>query len=71
MPEAAATGWAHVSIPINPTTASLDRSAGVVFKKWIPADVAAAGGVAAFWIDNVELVVRSTPVDPPTLHPTH
>jgi hypothetical protein len=67
VPNDAATGWAHVSVPIDPTTASLDQSAGIVFKKWIPADVAAAGGVAAFWLDNVELVARSGELEPPTM----
>lgn len=67
VPEEAANGWAHVSVTIDPTTASLDQSAGIVFKKWIPADVAAAGGVAAFWLDNVELVPRTGELEPPTM----
>jgi len=54
IPEAAANGWEHVSIPINPTTADLNESAGIMFKKWVPQEVADAGGVAAFWtIDRV------------------
>ncbi len=67
VPAEAATGWANVTIPIDPTTANLDRSTGVVFKKWVPQDVANAGGVAAFWIDNVKLTANAGPVAPPTM----
>ena len=67
IPESAANGWVHFSIPINPITANLDESAGIMFKKWVPQEVADAGGVAAFWIDNVTLIPSEVPVDPPTL----
>lgn len=67
VPEDAANGWVHISVPLEQTLPNLDRSAGVVFKKWVPQEVADAGGVAAFWIDNVRLVARDVPIEPPKL----
>ena len=67
IPEAAANGWVHISIPIDPVTANLDESAGIMFKKWVPGEVADAGGVASFWIDNVEMIASEVPIEPPTL----
>jgi hypothetical protein len=67
IPEEAANGWVRISVPIDPKTPDLDESAGVVFKKWVPQETADAGGVAAFWIDNLELIASEVPIEPPTL----
>lgn len=67
IPEEAADGWVHISVPIDPVTPNLDQSAGVAFKKWVPQGIADAGGVAAFWIDNVHLVASDVPIPPPTM----
>lgn len=67
IPEEAADAWVHISVPIDPITPDLDRSAGLMFKKWVPKEVADAGGVAAFWIDNVHLIASDVPIPPPTL----
>lgn len=66
VPEAAATGWVHVSVPINPTIAGIDPSKGIVFKKWITAAQRDAGGTYGFWVDNV-ILKGTTPPPPPSL----
>lgn len=67
VPEAAATGWVHVSLAIDPTTPNIDPSVGVVFKKWISSDQLAAGGTYGFWLDNVILKGTDAPPPPPTV----
>ena len=48
VPVSSATGWVHVSLPINPALSGIDPSAGIVFKKWITADTQSAGGYLWF-----------------------
>ncbi|MCB1128919.1 MAG: hypothetical protein KDM81_20645, partial [Verrucomicrobiae bacterium] len=67
VPEAAADGWQHIVIPINPLTPNLDECAGLMFKKWVPEEISNAGGTAAFWIDNVHLVAKAGEIPPPTM----
>jgi hypothetical protein len=67
VPAGAATGWAHVSLPINPATSGIDPSVGIVFKKWITEAQKNAGGTYGFWVDNVILKGSDAPPPPPTL----
>jgi hypothetical protein len=57
IPEAAASGWVHIVIPINPAQAQIDGVNGIVFHKWIHQEsgLSAEGVTARFWIDNVRL----------------
>lgn len=67
VPAAAASGWAHVSLPINPATAAIDPSVGIVFKKWIADPQKVAGGTYGFWVDNVVLKGAAAPPPPPSV----
>jgi len=67
IPAAAATGWAHVSLPINPAISGIDPSCGIVFKKWVTAAQVTAGGTWGFWVDNVILKGADGPPPPPTV----
>jgi hypothetical protein len=67
VPATAATGWAHVSLAVNPAITGIDPSVGIVFKKWISANQKAAGGTYGFWVDNVVLKGSDAPPPPPTL----
>lgn len=67
VPAAAATGWAHISLAINPAITGIDPSVGIVFKKWISAAQQTAGGTYGFWVDNVILKGSDAPLPPPTL----
>lgn len=67
IPAGAATGWAHVSLPINGSIPNIDPSVGIVFKKWISGEQRTAGGTYGFWIDNVTLKGTDGPPPPPTV----
>lgn len=66
IPEAAASGWVHVIIPINPTQPQIDGVSGIVFHKWINQNsgLSAEGVTARFWIDNVRLESLCCPPPP-------
>src|ERR1035437_6073187 len=61
IPAAAASGWTHISIPINPTLSGLDAVYGIWMNKWLAATNAT--GTFGFWIDNV--VLKGGDVLPP------
>lgn len=67
VPAAAGSGWARVSLPINPAISGIDPSVGIVFKKWIQAAQLALGGTYGFWVDNVTLKGTDGPPPPPTV----
>ena len=74
IPAAAASGWAHCAVPINPAQAQIDGANGVVFNKWINQQWGIANpAVARFWIDNVVVQGIHAPIPPPTvsLVPAH
>ncbi|MHC1768563.1 MAG: hypothetical protein AB9869_30510 [Verrucomicrobiia bacterium] len=67
VPADAATAWAHVSVPIDPSISGIDPSKGIVLKKWITEAQRNAGGNYGFWVDNVTLKGSDAPPPPPTL----
>ncbi len=68
IPAAAAGGWTHVSIPVNPAQANLGAVNGIVFHKWINQQWGIQNGVAArFWIDNLVFKGNAAPPLPPTV----
>jgi hypothetical protein len=71
IPAAAANGWVHIVIPINPTLPQIDGANGIVFNKWIHQNwgLSAEGVTARFWIDNVTLYGLCCP--PPPLIALH
>ncbi|HVV00434.1 MAG TPA: hypothetical protein VHH88_03670 [Verrucomicrobiae bacterium] len=68
IPEAAASGWVHVVIPINPAQSGIDGISGIVFHKWINQNWGILNDATArFWIDNLMLEGTAAPPGPPTL----
>lgn len=69
VPAAAADGWVHISVPIDPTVAGIDPSKGIVIKKWVTEAQknVAASQPYAFWVDNVYLKGGDAPPPPPTV----
>ena len=68
IPSAATSGWVHVAIPIVSSTANIDPSIGIIFKKWINNNWAIQSAQTAnFWIDNVMLQGTAGPPPPPTV----
>jgi hypothetical protein len=67
IPAAAAYGWVHMLIPINPAQAQIDGVNGIVLHKWIHQQwgLSAEGVTARFWIDNVALEGFCCPPPPP------
>jgi hypothetical protein len=65
IPAGAATGWAHVSIPINPSLPNIDGQAGIYIHKWINNNWAIIGSrTFKVWIDNVYLKGTTPPAKP-------
>ncbi|HEU5070946.1 MAG TPA: hypothetical protein VFV96_11125 [Verrucomicrobiae bacterium] len=70
IPAAAASGWVHMTIPINPTQSGIDPSVGIMFKKWLNNNSSITGThTANFWVDNVILEGTAGPPPPPTVKP--
>jgi hypothetical protein len=70
IPAAAATGWAHITIPVNPTQSGIDPSVGIMLKKWLNNNGSIVGThTANFWIDNVILEGTAGPPPPPSIRP--
>jgi hypothetical protein len=68
VPPAAASGWATVTIPINPALSGLNPASGIMLKKWIQANWGLMTGTAAyFWIDNIWFEGSAAPPPPPTI----
>lgn len=66
IPAAAATGWAHMKIPINQAQAQIDGVNGIVFHKWINQQWGIANtATVRLWIDNVMLTGTAAPPPPP------
>jgi hypothetical protein len=63
---AAMTGWAHMTVPINPATPGINDTRGVFFHKWF-AGAPAGTGISAFWIDNIVFQSNNIVPPPPTL----
>ena len=61
IPAAAANGWTHISIPINPALSGLGAVYGITMNKWLGATNPPAS--FGFWIDNV--VLKGGDVLPP------
>ena len=62
IPAAAANGWTHISIPINPALSGLDVVYGIFMSKWLQ-PVTNPPASFGFWIDNV--VLKGGDVLPP------
>jgi hypothetical protein len=68
IPAAAAGGWTHVSIPVNPAQAHLGAVNGIVIHKWVNQQWGIANSVAGrFWIDNLVFMGNAAPPPPPTV----
>jgi hypothetical protein len=64
IPAAAASGWTHISIPINPALSGLSAVYGIWMNKWLASTTAT--GTFSFWIDNV-LLKGGDVLPPPTV----
>jgi hypothetical protein len=66
IPDAAANGWVHMTIPINPLTPGIGYCEGVMFKKWVNHNATLVGGPyqADFWIDNIMVGGSPNPLPP-------
>ena len=69
MPAAAASGWVHMTIPIDPTLAGLAGQSGITFAKWISnyGGQCANPAQARFWVDNITLGGTAGPPPPPVV----
>jgi hypothetical protein len=68
IPAAAAGGWTHISIPINPAQANIGSVNGIVFHKWINQQWGIANDAQArFWVDNIVFKGNPLPLPPPTV----
>lgn len=66
IPDAASNGWVHMSIPIIRTTAGIQDTVGLYFKKYGNTAVP-SGAVAAFYIDNVKFIGAPLAIFRPTM----
>jgi hypothetical protein len=65
IPDAAANGWVHMTIPINPLTPGIGYCEGVMFKKWVANNASVVGSYQAdFWIDNIMIGGSPNPLPP-------
>jgi hypothetical protein len=65
IPNAAASGWVHMTIPINPLTPGIGYCEGVMFKKWVANSASVVGSYQAdFWIDNIMIGGSPNPLPP-------
>jgi hypothetical protein len=53
IPDAASNGWVHMIIPIPQSTANLNETVGLYFKKYGNGGNGPIGGTAAYWLDNI------------------
>jgi hypothetical protein len=65
LPTAAANGWVHMSLPINPAMANIDAINGLCLHKWVNQCWGIVNpAVARFWIDNLVLKGTTIPLPP-------
>ena len=65
IPAGAATGWVHMSMPINAALPNIDGQAGIYLHKWIHNNWAIIGSrTFNVWIDNVYLKGTTPPPNP-------
>src|ERR1035437_397110 len=66
IPAAAANGWVHISIPIDPTMSGLAGKSGITIHKWINNKSGIQNPAQArVWIDNIVLKGTAGPPPPP------
>jgi len=67
IPAAAANGWVHMSIPIDPTMSGLAGKSGITINKWINSNKSGIQNPAQarVWIDNIVLKGTAGPPPPP------
>ena len=53
IPDEASNGWVHMTIAIPQSTANLNETIGLYFKKWGSGINGPLSGTAAYWLDNV------------------
>lgn len=67
IPASAASGWVHLSMPINPTVPNLGTVAGIDFRIQSYNNYANPIGRLKFWMDNLKMVVSPVAIPPPTI----
>lgn len=60
------SGWNHIVVPLSPTINLPDCTAYGVYE-WYNTTASTPPAHVEYWIDNVMLVARPTPIPPPTL----
>ena len=53
IPDEASNGWVHMTIAIPSSTANLNETIGLYFKKWGSGINGPLSGTAAYWLDNI------------------
>jgi len=70
IPAVAASGWVHMSFPINPATAGLAGQSGITIHKWINQQWGILNPVTTrVWIDNIVIKGTAAPPPPPSETP--